>query len=194
MVFYHKIRNLRKIRDQLTVFRFLQCIVEDHDHRRKYGNTADHAEDNTFCHDDTKVKTQGKTHKAQRDKSGNRCDRASDYGFDRSCDCLCHRLFMILFAFFSLFLIAVPQEDRVVHRNTQLKDCTQRFRDVGNLSHENITSHVIDDRHTDTQQEKYRDQIRFHRQCQNDTGEDNRDQYIDRNLGLCQVLGVGNDS
>ena len=101
---------------------------------------------------------------------------------------------MILFAFFSLFLIAVPQEDRVVHRNTQLKDCTQCFCNVGDLAHENISSHVIDDRHTDTQQEKYRDQIRFHRQCQNDTGEDNRDQYIDRNLGLCQVLGVGNDS
>lgn len=60
MVFYHKIRNLRAIRDQLTMFCFLQCIVENHDHGRKYGNTADHTKYNAFCHNDTKVKTQGK--------------------------------------------------------------------------------------------------------------------------------------
>ena len=149
MVFYHKIRNFRTIRDQLTMFCFLQCIVENHDHGRKYGNTADHTKYNAFCHNDTKVKTQGKTHETQGDKSGNRCNRASDYGFDRCRNSLCHCFFVILFAFFSLFLIAVPQEDRVVHRNTQLKDCTQCFCNVGNLAHENISSHVIQDRHAD---------------------------------------------
>ena len=102
------------------MLRLLDHFVENKDHGRQYRYTADHTEDNTFRHNHAKVHTKGEAHEAECDKSGNRCDGTSDNGCDGSGDGMCHRTFLIPVESLLLLLIAMPQENGIIHRDTKL--------------------------------------------------------------------------
>ena len=56
--------------------------------------------------------------------------------------------------------VAVPEEYGIVHRYSQLQYCSDRLCDICDLTHENVRSQVVQNRHTDTYQEDDRYQIR----------------------------------
>ncbi len=57
--------------------RFFQQFIKNQNHGRQNRNTSDHTEYHAFCHNDSKIFTQGKTHETQCNKSGNRRDGTS---------------------------------------------------------------------------------------------------------------------
>ena len=52
-----------------------------------------------------------------------------------------HRLLMVIIMG-NLLVVAVPQENGIVHGNGKLQDCRQRFGYVGNLSKEIVAAEV----------------------------------------------------
>ena len=61
-----------------------------------------------------------------------------------------HGSFFIARESLFIFLVTVQQENGIIHRNSQLKDCIQCLRNIGNFSQENIGSHIIEDCNTYT--------------------------------------------
>ena len=75
-----------------------------------------------------------------------------------------HGPFLIPLKTLLLFLIAVLQENGIIHGYTKLKHCCQSFCNIRNLSEKDICSKVIEDCHADAEQkqkdiEKVRDLI-----------------------------------
>ena len=56
--------NISKVRQNNTVFGFLNCLVKHQNQGWKDGYAGDYTEDNTLSHYHTKVKSQGKAHEA----------------------------------------------------------------------------------------------------------------------------------
>ena len=150
------------------MFRFFQRFIKDHDHGRQNRNAADHAKDNTFHHNDTQVKTEGKAHKAKSQETCDSGDGAADHGFNGSGDGFCHGFVMIIRQSFQLFLIAVPQKNGVIHGHAQLQDRAQCFGEVGYFSGENVASQVIENGHADACKKQHGNQEGFHGQGQHD--------------------------
>ena len=100
---------------------------------------------------------------------------------------------MILFAFFSLFLIAVPQEDRVVYRYRKLKHGCKSFGDERYLTLYEVRSHVIDYRHAHAEHKEQWDKERIHCKCKYDTCKYYCDNNIHRSFLHCQILDILND-
>ena len=89
-------------------------LIQYQDQGRKGGDTADHADDNALCHNNTKVKTQSVAHEAQGNEAGHCGDGASDNGGEGLIDGNSHGFLLILVG--GLFLlVAVPEENGVVH-------------------------------------------------------------------------------
>ena len=135
---------------QRFVSRFLNCLVKYQNHGRQDGDTADNADQNTFCHNDTKVAAKGKGHNTQCQETGYGGNGASGYGFERVGDCMAHRTLFVIRETLFILLEAVQQEDGVVHRNTKLQHGGQRFCDVGSLTKEHVASQVVKDCKSDT--------------------------------------------
>lgn len=89
-------------------------------------------------------------------ETGYRCDGTGYDRFEGIGYCMTHRSVLVARESFFILLETVQQEDRVVHRNTKLKDCYQCLCQIRNLTQENIRSHVIQDRDSDTEQEQDR--------------------------------------
>ena len=87
-------------------------------------------------------------------------------------------------------LIAVPKEDRVVHRDTQLQHRCQRLCHIGDLAQEHVGSQVIDNGHADAGQKQKWHQERIHRQHEHHTAQRHRHHDVDRRFCLRQVLGI----
>ena len=69
-----------------------------------------------------------------------------------------HRTVLISRETTLVLFVAIQQENGVIHRNTQLQYRRQRFCNVTDLTKENVTSQIIYNRCTYTDQEKNRDQ------------------------------------
>ena len=162
--FCHKAGQFSNIRKDCFVSRFFQWFIKNQNHGRQDRNTSDHTEYNTFCHNDSQIHTQFETHETQSNKSGHRRNRTSHNRGNGLGNGMCHGIFMILRKYFLLILITVPQKNRIIHGHTELQHRTQRLGHIGYLSHKHICSQVIYDCHTDTQQEKDRNQERIHGQ------------------------------
>ena len=143
IMFRNKFGCLIQTRDQFSVSRLLDRTVKSKNQCRKKSNTAEHTDYNTLCHNNTHITAKCECHKAQCNKSGNSCDRTSDYGFKCGIDRMGHGTFFVTFETFLVFLITVQKENRIVHGNTKLKNGCQCLCDVGNLTEKNITSQVI---------------------------------------------------
>ena len=135
---------------QRFVSRFLNCLVKYQNHGRQDGDAADNADQNTFCHNDTKVAAKGKGHNTQCQETGYGGNGASGYGFERVGDCMAHRTLFVIRETLFILLETVQQEDGVVHRNTKLQHGGQRFCDVGSLTKEHVASQVVKDCKSDT--------------------------------------------
>ena len=97
-----------KFRDQRSVSRLLKRSIKGKDHSRKHGYTAKHTEHNTFCHNDSKVKSERKCHKAHCHETCHCRNGTCDYGADRIGDCMRHGTFLISREPLLILLIAVP--------------------------------------------------------------------------------------
>ena len=65
-----------------------------------------------------------------------------------------HRTVLISRETTLVLFVAIQQENGVIHRNTQLQYRRQRFCNVTDLTKENVTSQIIYNRCTYTDQEK----------------------------------------
>ena len=113
----YKIRKFFEFRQQRLMPCLFDQLLSCQDHGRENRYTADHAEQNTLRHDGADIKSQRKAHEAEGDKTGDRRDGRSDDGLQRLIDRLGHRRFMIVRIVLYIFLKAVPQEDRIIHRH-----------------------------------------------------------------------------
>ena len=109
-----KTRSFIQAFDQWFVFCFLNHSVKYKDHCRQCGNTADNADDNTFCHNDTHITSKCKCHNTQSKESGNRSNRASGYRFKCICNRMCHRTVFAI-VFFLIIFKGVQKENGIVH-------------------------------------------------------------------------------
>ena len=70
--------------------RLFKRFIEYQDQGGQNCHTADNTDQHAFCHHDTQIQPERKTHKTQRDKAGDRRDRAANDRRDRLCDGVCH--------------------------------------------------------------------------------------------------------
>ena len=141
--------------NQSFVFCLFNCSVKYKDHCRKDSNTTDNTNNYTFCHDDTHITSQRKGHNTQCKKSGNCCNRTSCYRFKGICDRMCHRTFFLII-FLLISFKGVQKENGIVHCYTKLKYCSQGFCNIAYMAKEDITSQVINNCKTYTEQKQYR--------------------------------------
>ena len=134
-----------EIREDGTVCRLIDPFIKEQDQGRQQGDTNDNSDDNSFCHNDSKVASQSKCHKTQCSKSGHCRDGTSDNGFECITDRMCHRTFFVIVKTYFVCLITFQKEDGIIHRNSKLKYCGQRLCDVGYLSQKDIGSHIVKD-------------------------------------------------
>ena len=136
--FQKALGGLRHIRDQAAVFCLLQRLIQKQNHGRQNGHTADDAQDNALGHHDAEIPAHGERHEAQCNEAGHRGDGAAQHAGKGLMDRTGHRLFVILRMDSQLFVVAVPQEDGIIHRDGQLQDCGQGLGDVGDLTEEDV--------------------------------------------------------
>ena len=130
--------------------RFLNCLVKYQNHGRQDGDTADNADQNTFCHNNTKVAAKGKGHNAKCQETGYRSNGASGYRLEGIGDCMTHGTLFVTRETLFIFLEAIQQEDGIVHRNTKLQYSSQRFCDIGCFTKKDVASKVVKDCQSDT--------------------------------------------
>ena len=140
----------------------LQRTVEDQDHGGKHRYTADHAEDDALCHDDTHIQTHGKAHEHQSHETGH-CGNGAAYNGGKSLiNGISHSLLTITVGILLLSFVAVPQEDGIVHGDRQLQHRRQGLGHIRYLSLDKIRSQIVDNCHTDGQQEEQGNQEGIH--------------------------------
>lgn len=89
-----------------------------------------------------------------------------------------------------LFLIAVVEEDGVVHGHTQLEHGGDGLCDVGNLPQKNIGAEVVENGQANAHKEGQREEPGVHGKGHGDEGEHHGQQDVDGQLLIHQVLGV----
>ena len=183
--------KLRYVRDQGLMQRLGDRLVEDQDQRRQGGDAPQHAEHNALSHDQTQVKAEREGHEAQGDKACHGGDGRAHDRRDGIGNRLGHRL-LAACAHHGLlgFLVAVPQEDGIVHRHAQLKHGGERLGDVGDLPEEEVGAHVEQDRHADGRHEQHRQQDRIHEDGQHHARQQHGDADVDRLFLFAQLLHI----
>ena len=102
-----------------AVPRFCQRLVENKYECGKHGDAADNAKKYALCHNKAKVKAKREGHKAQCDKSCNGGYGASENRGKGLVNGNGHCL-LVVRDLFTLLVVAVPEEYRIVHCNGQL--------------------------------------------------------------------------
>ena len=102
-----------------------------------------------------------------------------------------HRTVLISRETALVLFVAIQQENGVIHRNTQLQYRRQRFCNITDLAKENVTSQIIYNRCTYTDQEKNRYQERFSGNFQHQERKNCRNYNINRNFFHCYILDIG---
>ena len=101
----------------------------------------------------------------------------------------CHRFPVVLTKLF-LFVVAVPQEDAVIHRDGELQDCRQRFGDVGYLAEEEVGAEIQEYHHSDGSKEHERHQPVIEQQKHGKERQQYRDTDVDRFFLFAQVFQI----
>ena len=148
--------------------------------RRQYRDTAEHSENNALCHYDTQVFSKRESHEAKCQEACDCSKRAARYRNERVRYRMRHRFFLVSSQLAPLFFVAVPQEYRVVHRDSQLQHCAERFRDIGYLTHEHIRPQIVEYRHTYSCDEYKRYDPRVH---------EDRQHYAAEHYGYGYIYG-----
>ena len=84
----------------------------------------------------------------------------------------------------------MPQEDGVIHRDTQLQNCRKGFCDIGDRSEEDIRSKVVENCHSDACEKQKRNQPAVHRQHQYHNRERHCHHDVDRRFCLGEVFRI----
>ena len=105
-----------------------------------------------------------------------------------------HGTFFLSRKTFLVFLVAVQEENGIIHCHTQLQHCSQCLRNIRSLAQENVASKVIENCKSDTDQEQNRYYERSACQFQYYQTQKCCDHYIDRKFFECQVFDVCDNS
>ena len=102
-------------RDHRLMGGLLNHFVKHQKQGGQNGYAANHPADHALCHDDSQIPAQRKAHEAQCDKSCHCGDGASDHR--RKCirNCVRHSPFLVSVIVLLVLLIAVPEENGIVH-------------------------------------------------------------------------------
>ena len=186
---YQLLGEAPHIGDDGAVLRLLQGLIQHKDHRRQHGDAAQHAQQHALGHDDAQIPTQREAHEAQGDEAGNGGHGAADDAGESGVDGGGHG---VLFAFTKrqLLVVAVPEEDGVVHGDGQLQHGGQRLGDVGNLAQEEVGAQIQQDHGADGGQEHEGDQPAVQKQQHGHARQRYGQRHIDRLLLLAQVFQV----
>ena len=176
--------------DQGTMAGLLQRTVQQQDQRGQQGNAAQHAQQHALGHDQTQILAQREAHEAQGGKARNGGRRAAHHGGQRCADGVGHGLVGIG-DLFPLLVVAVPQEDGVVHRDGQLQHGGHSLGDVGDLTHHHIAAQIIDDADADGEQEHQRGQPAVQKEHHGGAGQQHGQTDVHGLFLLAQVLQVG---
>ena len=163
MMFCDKPCNSTKIRKNYFMSGLFDCLIADKNQGRKNRYTSDNTKDNTLCHNDTKVFSKGKAHKTQCDKSGNCCNGAADHGSNCIGNRMCHGTVFISVKPLLLLLITVPQENGIIHCNTELQYRRQCLGNIRNLPEKYVGTQIVNNCHADTDQKQERNNYGIHR-------------------------------
>jgi len=137
---------------QALVLQLREGLVENQQEGRQDRDGADDAQQDALGHDDAEIYAHRVAHEAQGDEARDRGDGAAGHRGDRRGDGVGHGVRVVGLQRF-LLLVAVPEEDGVVHRDGQLQHRGQRLGDVGDLAHDRVRAHVVDDRDADADEE-----------------------------------------
>ena len=106
---------------------------------------------------------------------------------------MCHRSVPVIRILLLHLLVAVPQEDRIVHRNAELQNHRQRLRDERDLPEHEVAAEVPHHRKADAQHKKQRNQERIHCQQQHDACQKHRNGRVDHRFALRQMFHIRRD-
>ena len=173
--------------DNGFVFGFLQRLIKNEDQCRQYRYAAENAEQHALCHDNAEVASHGEGHKAQSRETGDRSNRAADNAFQGFADGYRHSIFVVA-VFFTLFIVAVPEENGIVHSYGKLQHSGQRFCDVRDFAHEVIGAEVQKDHHADAGQKDKRDKPAIEKYHHSGTGKEYGNTDINRFFFLTKIL------
>jgi len=169
--------------------RLLQGLVEQQDERRQDRHAGQHTEQDALRHHDAEVASQRERHEAQGQEARDRRDGAADDGRQRGADGVSHGLAFIGVDR-ALLIVAVPQEDGIVHRHGQLQHGGQCLGDVGNLAHEPVAAEVQQNGGANAGEEHKRDEPAVKEDHHGHARQHNGNGNVDRLLLLAQVLQI----
>ena len=118
--FYNTAGQLSHIGNQGTVAGLLQRLIKYQDQCRQHGDAAQHPQQHALGHDDAQIPAHGEGHEAQGDEPGHGGDGAAHHRGQSGLDGGGHGL-LVICAQPPLLIVAVPQEDGVVHGDGQLE-------------------------------------------------------------------------
>ena len=180
------------IRQQRFVARFFDRAVQRPDHTGQQRHRAKHAQDYALAHHNAQVFAQGETHEADAHKAGDRGQGGAQDGSEGQPDGIRHGFILVVRQGF-LLLVAVPQENGIVQRHSQLQHGSHRLGDIADLAQEIIAAHVPQNGNSNAEQEDQRQQERVHGQHQHNGAQRYGNGDIDRFLVLHQLPGIGHD-
>ena len=182
-------RELRHVGYEGLVLGLLQRLVEHENHGGQHGDAADDAQRHALGHDQTQIHAQRKAHEAQRRKTGD-CRNRAAYDADH---CFMYgdgHSLEVVGGLFTLLVVAVPQENGVVHRDGQLEHGGQRLGDIGDLAEEVVRSEIDQDRNADVGQKHERHQPAVKEDYHGRAGQYDGDGDVDRLFLLAQILQI----
>ena len=172
----------------------LNGLVKKQNQCRKNGYTADNTNNNALCHNNTKVTSKSKGHNTKCNEAGYCGNRASSYRLKSICNGMPHGTVLFSRKTLLIFLIAVQKENGIIHGNTQLKYRGKCLCNIRGLAQNNITSQVVKDSKSNTEQEQKRNNKGSACQLQNDQTEYCCDHNVNRQLLHGNVLNICNNS
>ena len=167
----------------------LQGLIQHQDHAGQHGHAAQDAQQHALGHHDAQVAAQGEAHEAQSNEARDGGDGAADDAGQGLLDGHRHG-FLVIRVLLALLVVAVPQEDGVVHGHGQLEHGGQGLGDVGNFTQPVVGAHVQQDHGPDGNQEHQRDQPAIQQQEHGHAGQQHCQADINRLLLLAQVFQV----
>ena len=151
---------------------------------------GDNAAYNALGHYDTEVKSERKAHEAHCKEACNSCCRAADYGRYRCRDSVCHCLVVVIGIILKLFLVAVVEEYRIVHRYTKLEDKCERLCDEAYLAHHEVSTEVPYYRKTYAEHEEHGNEETVHCKYEDNTYENYCDDRVYDRLAVREVFHI----
>ena len=185
----HKVVDPAEIQVQGGVAVFGDAPVQHQQDGWQHQHHGGHPKHHALGHHKADVPPQQQPHEAQRPKAGDGGQGAPRQGGKGGHDGFRHGVPVVL-VIGPLLLIAVVEEDGIVHGHPQLKDSGDGLGDVGDLAEEEIGAEVVEDGHADAQEEGHRQQPGFHREGHGHEGEGHRQQDVEGQLLVYQLLGV----